>query len=340
MRKTTPWLALTCLAMGAHAQGTEQIRRATLSGSRGDSGKCTIEVRVDMAAEVDIYGDSARLRTLGGQPSQWMRMDCTDAMPADLADFRFRGIDGRGTQRLLQDPRNNRGMAVVRIEDSKSGSEGYTFDIEWSGGRGGAPTGGFTNGGGFNGGLNRGGNGQGRGNRFSPEEAIDACRNEVRTRGERDYSLRNLQLTSVASDRGQGRRDWVTGSFTARSGVMQRGGEFRFNCLVDFNSGQVRTLEIVRPDGTVMTPGGGPGNAARYDQNAVLRSCQDAVIARTNRDGYQDANFIATSIDTRRNDTVMGAVTARRGPVSDTFDFSCTMDFNNASVRNVDVRRR
>jgi len=126
-----PWLGLF-LVTGANAQGPEQVRRATITGSRGDSGNCTIEVRVDMAAEVEIRGDSARLRTFGGQPATWNRMECSDPLPVNMADFRFKGIDGRGSQRLLQDPRNNRGVAVIRIEDPKGGSEGYTFDIEWS----------------------------------------------------------------------------------------------------------------------------------------------------------------------------------------------------------------
>jgi len=328
VNKWMPCLGLL-LVTGAHAQGPEQVRRANITGSRGDGGKCTIEVRVDVAAEIEIRGDSASLRTLGGQPATWTRMECTDPLPVNMADFRFKGVDGRGSQRLLQDPRNNRGVAVIRIEDPKGGAEGYTFDIEWSGGMGGVNNGSTGN---------RPGNAPpGRGNnRYSTDDAIDACRNEVRARGERDYNLRNIQVNSVAADRGQGRREWVTGTFTSRGGAMMRGGEYRFNCLLDYNSGQVRTLEILRPDGGMMAPGGQP----RYDQNAVLRACQDAVVARVGRDGYGNVKFASTAIDNRRNDFVSGDLTASRGPVNDRFDFNCTMDFNNSSVRSVDVRRR
>jgi len=321
VNKWMPWLGL-CLVTGAYAQGVEQVRRATITGSHGDSGKCTVEVRVDVAAEVEIRGDSARLRTYGGQPANWTRMECSDPLPANMADFRFKGIDGRGSQRLLQDPRNNRGVAVIRIEDPKGGSEGYTFDIEWHGAMGGVNNGSMGN--------------RGGGNRFTTDHAIDTCRSEVRARGEREYNLRNIEVNSVAADRGQGRREWVAGTFTSRGGAMMRGGEYRFNCLLDYNSGQVRTLEILRPDGSLMTPGGQP----HYDQKAILRACQDAVVARVGRDGYANANFAATQIDNRRNDLVTGALTANRGPVGDNFDFSCTVDFNNSSVRSVDVRRR
>src|SRR6476659_8333070 len=137
------WPGMAIAVVSLQAQVPEQIRQATISGSRGTSGKCTIEVRVDMSAEVDVYGNSGRLRTMTGQPATWARMDCTDPLPYNMSDFRFRGIDGRGQVKLVQDPRNNNGMAVIRIDDPKSGSEGYTFDIEWSGASGGAPTEGF-----------------------------------------------------------------------------------------------------------------------------------------------------------------------------------------------------
>jgi hypothetical protein len=51
--------------------------------------------------------------------------------------FSLQGIDGRGRQQLVRDPRNNRGTAVVRIEDPKGASGGYTGDIMWWGGNGG-----------------------------------------------------------------------------------------------------------------------------------------------------------------------------------------------------------
>ena len=54
------------------------------------------------------------------------------ASAAQPRGFRFAGVDGRGRQELVRDPRNG-GAAVVRIEDSQGGSEGYTFDLFWGG---------------------------------------------------------------------------------------------------------------------------------------------------------------------------------------------------------------
>jgi hypothetical protein len=341
MKNNWKWMVLPMAVLAAQIQLPGQVQRARITGSRGNSGKCTMEVRVDIAAEVDIYGDSGRLRTLAGQPATWTRMECTDPLPYNMSDFRFKGVDGRGDVRLIQDPRNNNGVAVIRIDDPKSGSEGYTFDIEWSGASGGSPTGGGFPGGnnfpgdGRNGGIfpNRGGN---RG--ISAERAIDLCRNEVRAHSDRDYGFRDIDITAAAVDTNPGRREWVVGTFSDRAGNFRRGAGYRFNCAVDFNSGQVRAVEILRADGSPIPPG--QYNQGGYDQNQVFRACQDAAVARANRDGYQNIRFESTRIDPRRNDWVEGALTGTRGPVTDTFVFACSMDLRAARVRNLEYNRR
>ena len=354
MMRFIEWTVLASAVLSLQAQVPDQIRQATISGSRGTSGKCTIEVRVDMTAEVDVYGNSGRLRTIAGQPATWARMECTDPLPYNMSDFRFRGIDGRGQVKVAQDPRNNNGMAVIRVEDPKSGSEGYTFDIEWSGASGGTPTEGFQTG--VNNPSTRGNNPTGTTGGYFPgrrssraisaERAIDLCRTEVRTRAERDYNLRNIDITAAAVDTTAGRGDWVTGNFSDRTGNFRRAGGYRFNCAMDYNSGQVRTIEILRADGTALQPGstsgtsGSPYNQSGYDQNRIFRACQDAVVARTARDGYQNLSFSSTAVDTNRSGWVSGTITAVRGPVTDTFAFGCSMDFANATVRNLELNRR
>ncbi len=59
--------ALAASALPALAQRGEQFQ-AQVRGS-GDSGKCTIEVRVDDVAEVEVRGTTGYLRTLQGQPA-------------------------------------------------------------------------------------------------------------------------------------------------------------------------------------------------------------------------------------------------------------------------------
>jgi len=76
-------------------------RRASIVGGGGlDYGKCTIEVWVDGGAQVEIIGDTATLRDTNGQTPQWRRFECTGPLPANPANFRFAGVDGRGSQKL------------------------------------------------------------------------------------------------------------------------------------------------------------------------------------------------------------------------------------------------
>ncbi len=131
-------VGLATLTGAATAQSLQ--RRATITGGGGpDQGKCTIEVVVDGAAQVEIHGDSATLKNLAGQPPQWRRFQCSAPLPANPGEFRFQGIDGRGQQQLIRDPRNG-GTAIVRIDDPQGGSEGYTFDLIWNRGGGGPIT--------------------------------------------------------------------------------------------------------------------------------------------------------------------------------------------------------
>jgi hypothetical protein len=123
---------LIALATPLHADAVS--RRATIVGNGGyGGGKCTLQVNVDHAAEVEIWGDAAELRTLAGQSAYWRRFECTAPMPRFAADFRLISVDGRGPTRLVQDPRNNRGRALVRIDDPKAGRGVYTFALQWRG---------------------------------------------------------------------------------------------------------------------------------------------------------------------------------------------------------------
>jgi hypothetical protein len=206
--------------------GTTLTRQATILGGGGPGGgKCTIEVDVDGAAEVSVSGGMGHLRTLSGQTAVWRRFQCTGPLPRNMGDFRFRGIDGRGSQTLLRDPRSNRGTAVVHINDPKGGREGYTFDLEWRGGGGGGwPP------------------GPGPAPGPSPvDRAIRVCQDSVVDRLNKD-GYRYTSFDRTAPDNNPGRNDWITGMVSAKRG--SRNDRFTFSCSVDFGSGRVRSVDV------------------------------------------------------------------------------------------------
>ena len=129
-------MAFALLALAIPGAAQQARMRANITGNAVD-GKCTIEVNVDGAAEVEVQGGEGRIRNLSGRGAAWRRFVCNGVMPANPVDFRFRGIDGRGDVQLLQDPRQSGGRIVFRVDDPQGGREGYTVDLEWRGSRGG-----------------------------------------------------------------------------------------------------------------------------------------------------------------------------------------------------------
>ena len=253
-------LATLAILTAGLAMAQATARRAVLVGG-GDAGRgrCTLEVMVDGSAQVEIRGDNATLRNTGGQAPQWRRFECTAAMPANPANFRFAGVDGRGRQTLARDPRNNAGAAVVEIQDSEGGSEGYTFDLFW--GNEPAITGGFRD--------NRGSipfddrpgdraNGNDRGfrppdgrppdgrpssRRMSEAEALQVCRESVRQQAVSRFQTPNIDIRNVSMDNNPGRRDWIAGDLAVRR-RFGRQELYGFSCSVNFDTGAVRSAQI------------------------------------------------------------------------------------------------
>ena len=312
MRKAILLTVLTATLAPLSAQ-TEQ-RRATMTGAGGvDEGKCTIEVRVDSAAQVEIRGDRGVLRTVSGQPARWVRFECNGVMPANPADFAFRGVDGRGRQTLLDDPRNNRGVAVIGLEDRDGGAEGYTFDIVWQGGSafGAQPQ-------------------WGRSDRYAGSDTTtSACESALAERAYQQYGSRDIRIRQMDTAETAGRRETVSGIVEVRNG--NRAGSYRFSCLVNTNNGRVRSVEIAPGYGEQGFPG---ASATAYSGNA----CQQGIEQRLRSEGYRNAsvNSLNAGGVRGRNNRLTGTATAQRAGQTYQFSVACSVNAN-GSVSAVDV---
>jgi hypothetical protein len=223
--------AFVAIAATASAQSFERNAQMRPGGDPR-AGKCTIEVVVDGAAEVEVRGDHAILRNLDGQPPQWRRFECTEPLPRNPASFRFAGVDGRGRQELAGDPRNG-GVAVVRIEDKPSGAGAYTFDLFW--------TGGFEGRDDHDRDRDRD---RDRRRRMSADEAIKICQDTIRQQANERFRTRDVEFPRVALDNSPGRGEWVVGTMNVRRDRRDRDEPYRFSCSIDFESGQLRSAQI------------------------------------------------------------------------------------------------
>jgi hypothetical protein len=256
MRRILPAALLLAGCAGVLPAQSVQSMRAQIRGGGGDEGKCTIEVDVDGAADVEVRGDMGWIRTLQGQPSRWVRFECNSPLPRNPGDFEFKGVDGRGNVQLLRDPNSTGGAAVVRIEDRQGGREGYTFDLKWRGGtynssdpyyrndpyRTNDPY--YRGGGGVyndrSDPLYRGPNNR-RGNVYSDGDSVAMCESAVRDRALRDYGVRNPRFRAVDVNDARGNRDRVVGSFDA-----PRGERYDYTCTVNTANGRIRNVDIRR----------------------------------------------------------------------------------------------
>lgn len=228
--------ALAGIALFANAQSISRRASITGGGDR-DRGKCTIEIVVDSVAEVEVRGDSAVLRTLGGQPAEWRRFQCNTPMPQNPIGFRFSGIDGRGRQTLLRSPGGN-SPAVVRIEDPQGGREGYTFDLEWRYGAPEPPPTRYDD-------RDRDRDRDRPSRRFTTEEAIKVCKDSVAQQAADRYREARVEFRRTVIDDQPGRNDWVIGILDVYSRRGPR-DSYRFSCSVNFDTGRVRSADIER----------------------------------------------------------------------------------------------
>lgn len=137
MSKSGMALALALAAANLAAQSDWQEitpRRTRDYDERRSEGYCAIRVWVDDLVIIHTRGGKVAFETVRGQRARDAGTECSQPLPSGdaLADFRWRGIDGRGRVELLEEPdRRNRFTAIVRIEDTKGGGQEHHFRLTW-----------------------------------------------------------------------------------------------------------------------------------------------------------------------------------------------------------------
>ena len=111
------------------------VRRTSDWSPNRREGRCTIRVRIDDDTDVELRGDKVRLRVIRGTPGRDEGTECKAPLPlsGNIQNLHYRGIDGRGNPRLVQElTSRNYYVAVVNVQDPGGGDESYTFELTWS----------------------------------------------------------------------------------------------------------------------------------------------------------------------------------------------------------------
>lgn len=252
MSQVGKWLILSIAAFlpaAAQTTGKAMERHAELGGAPpGSPGKCTIEVEIDVRAEVQIQDDSALLRTLAGQRPQWKRFQCTSPMPLHPAGFRLTKVAGRGRIKLTLDPSQG-DPAVVQIEDPQPGVATYIFDISWAGSKEGKPITGFAPD------LNAArakdpefdrqpvrNPDRGFVRPYEPEEAVRGCEDAAIDRAVERFRAQAVAIRKSALDTAPDRKEWVVGTLETRRGKEWE--VYQFSCSVDFRERRMRSVDL------------------------------------------------------------------------------------------------
>jgi hypothetical protein len=130
-----------------------------------------------------------------------------------------------------------------------------------------------------------------------------------------------------------GRSEWVKGFLETRGGGPNH---FQFSCSVNFATGQVRSADIqpMRGDFGMAFGDGGTGR--------VIQACEASVEQRMAQDGFRRVDFGSVRMDERpgRGEYVVGAASALERDRPLWFDFSCSADLRDGTVRSAEVTPR
>jgi hypothetical protein len=87
---------------------------------------------VDDVAVITIRGRSATSRITSGQPLRNVRYNFNESLPRRNVTVRVNKREGRGSVRVLTQPRSyNNYSAVIEIRDSSGGRDNYRLEINW-----------------------------------------------------------------------------------------------------------------------------------------------------------------------------------------------------------------
>ncbi|HJS74663.1 MAG TPA: hypothetical protein VJ921_10270 [Vicinamibacteria bacterium] len=88
--------------------------------------------RVDIGCDIEVQGKRHIVKDAGGSGTREKGATFSEPLPRSEVPVSVEKRDGRGDVEIIQTPDSSNGYtAILRIEDSKSGSDDYDIELRW-----------------------------------------------------------------------------------------------------------------------------------------------------------------------------------------------------------------
>ena len=97
-------------------------------------GYCLLRLKVDDEVNVYLRGRTVEVEVVKGEEAADQGSECSQPLPSGdtLVNFEFKGLAGRGTVQLIEQPTQDNGYrAWVRIKDPRKGTDSYSLRLSW-----------------------------------------------------------------------------------------------------------------------------------------------------------------------------------------------------------------
>lgn len=105
---------------------------AGIAPAQARDGSLTWSGRVDDSVEIVISGRTVRYRAVNGNKPTETKYNFSESLPLKNVNVRLSRRSGRGSLQIVERPNYGNGFStVVKIVDSQSGPDRYSFDLRW-----------------------------------------------------------------------------------------------------------------------------------------------------------------------------------------------------------------
>ena len=127
------WLGASGHNGGGYGDRNRDRDDGSNAGRNPRPGSLSWRGRVDDVIELEIRGDQIYERVVSGQPATDISSRLNSSMPRRRVNVNVEKLRGRGNVEVVEQPSSrNNFTAIVRIRDTKGGTDDYEIEVYWN----------------------------------------------------------------------------------------------------------------------------------------------------------------------------------------------------------------